>query len=131
MKRCVLLLLLIFAAAGPAQAEDPITAIQKFGLLGTWSQDCTAPITDAMVLLRFTETSSAQPRLILSHPDDIFYESDIRTATIIAPSQIQLGIEGGPASPLQTLIFQLAGDTLTLTSPALRPWPPLHRCISE
>jgi hypothetical protein len=130
MKRCVLLLLLTLFA-GTARAEDPIVALQKFGLLGTWSQDCTAPIKDAMVLVRFTESSFAQPRLILSHPDDIFFESDIRSAVIISPTQIQLGIEGGPASPLKTIIFQLDGNTLTITSPAPSSLQPLHRCISE
>jgi hypothetical protein len=128
MKRCFLLPLLFLGFSGPARAEDPIIALQKFGLLGTWTQNCTAPITDAMLLVRFTETSLGAPRMIISHPDDIIFETTIDAATLHLPDEIQLMIEAGLAAP-QRIVFRRTADALQLmTDP---PGPLLHRCISE
>jgi len=128
MKRCFVLPLLFLGFTGPARAEDPIITLENFGLFGTWTQNCTAPITDAMLLVRFTETSLGAPRMIVSHPDDIIFETTIDAAELQPPDEIQLTIETGLAAPRQ-IIFRRTSDTLQLMADP--PGPPLRRCISE
>jgi hypothetical protein len=121
----------LFAAAvmaSPAQAADPIIAMTQFGLLGTWDHDCTHPITDAMLLIRFTETSLGMPRMIVTHPDEIMYETTVDAAALIPPDEIKLTLDSGLGPP-QQLIFRLTEGALQpLTTP---PLPSLHRCVSE
>lgn len=123
------LVLLIGAGCCPtAQAADPLAAMRQFGLLGTWDENCTAPITGAMVLIRFTETSLGEPRLIVSHPDEIIFETTIESAAPIPPDEIQLTVAGGLAAP-RAMTFRLTAGALQLVSGG--DAPVLHRCVSE
>jgi hypothetical protein len=127
-RRIAAVLLIAIFPAPSAHAADPLFAMRQFGLLGTWTPNCTAPITDAMLLLRFTESSLGAPRMIISHPDDIIYETTIDAAALLPPDEIQLTVEAG-LSPPQQIIFRRTADHLQLlTNP---PSPFLQLCISE
>lgn len=128
MKATASMLAVLIFLASPARAADSVSVMRQFGLLGTWTQNCTAPITDAMILVRFTETSLGAPRMIISHPDDIVFETTIDAAELQPPDEVQLMIEAGLAAP-QRIVFRRTADALQLmTDP---PGPLLHRCISE
>lgn len=125
---------------------DVLQAIKDFGLLGTWSADCS-DYKETMLLVRFTMSSQGRVRIIVGHPDDIVYTSTIESAVQAAGGEISLGIDAGFISPQWHL-------TLRLKSGALRIWqsssttqspdvangrdlatglatPTLYRCISE
>jgi len=132
-----------------AVADDAGSVLRNFGLLGTWSADCsTLGITDSMILVRFTVTSLGQPRMIVGHPDEVLYASVIEAAAAGGPDEVVLSLDGGlDGVPEQVTLRHddgalqvwevsaapgqapLVGDGLNATSHARLA--ELHRCVSE
>ncbi len=148
--KVVLLTLCLFCLWTPcALAEDAGSVIRDFGLLGTWSADCsTLGITDAMILVRFTVTSLGEPRMIVGHPDDALYASTIEAADAVGGDGVMLSLDGGLDGVPQQVILRLDDDALqvwqVLDGPGQMPLvgggmnaathaklPELHRCVSE
>lgn len=80
----------MFFAAGPAHAQDIEKALKDFGLVGTWSPDCSDKTRP-----RWTFTGDGKPAVAFSSPGkesayDEFAEGSITAVEIVSPTKISV-----------------------------------------
>jgi hypothetical protein len=84
-------MMLVCAAAAPAQAGADSDVLTKFGLIGSWAIDCRAPPSMANPFQTFVPSNEGQPtrQLITGNPDYDRIEP-ISDAILIAPDRLRL-----------------------------------------
>ena len=126
----------VFFAAGPAHSQDIEKVLKDFGLVGTWSPDCSDSNKP-----RWTITGSGKPAMSFSSPGkepayDESGEGSITAAEIISSTKISVtfvpnkknGKSLDPASPdakPQTAVLEKVGNTIKAAN------GPMHqKCVN-
>jgi hypothetical protein len=105
------------AFAGAATAQSGVSAVQAFGLIGTWAIDCAKPASRDNIQLNYAEANGA---IVLSRsggPDakDSF---QVRSAKLLAPDLIEtverdLGVPPADAAATEmTVVLRKVGDKI-------------------
>jgi hypothetical protein len=108
-KAC-LVAVFVASMAGTANAQSTADVIAQFGLIGTWSTDCSRPASDNNYLTVYAVKGSVVSRTYYDKPDHVYNNYKIVNATRVRPELLSYtqiwDFEGKPAN--------IAGDRVNV-----------------